>query len=494
MHIRHQELPVLPLWDINSINPDQQASRRGREGARFDYLDLSDLIAEEEPRYGACTIEVMAKQVKIPTYPQCLCLDLAVKAHTSFPQRILDVPHGRRQLHIKLKRRRWKCKGCGATITQPLNFMAEKHNMTQRLLEYVQVQSLLRTDLNVAEETGVSVRRVRTIRKGFAAHLRNTVHFETPRVLGIDGVRADGSRCIIFTDIEAHLVVDLIESGCKESIRDRLKAFPDPSQIRFVLIDMCRTERDAVRLALPHAIIIVDLFHVVRMANEVMDAVRNRLYPRTRRKREPGQPQRPRPEPFRQRRAASSAGAQRHREYWFSQQPELELAYDLKENFLEILDAKTYGELQLCKAAARRRYEEWQERFPANEENAKLLKDFKKIFIAMKNWGDLIFNYFDHGFTNAFTESMNRRIKDVRRETRGCSFETAQERAIYGTYLRKQQMEDREREVSLIKPPSKRRRPTSAKAKERPAFGAGRECGQYDEVPKHIQCAFTFTN
>jgi transposase len=372
--------------------------------------------------------------------------------------------------------------------------MAEKHNMTQCLLEYVQVQSFFRADLNVAEETGVSVRRVRTIRKEFAAHLRDTVHFETPRVLGMDGVRADGSRRIIFTNIEAHLVVDLIESGCKESIRDRLKAFPDPSQIRFVLIDMCRTERDAVRLGLPHAIIIVDLFHVVRMANEVMDVVRNRLYPRTKRKREPGQPQQPRPEPFRQRRAASSAGAQRHREYWFSQQPELELAYDLKEDFMEIFDAKTYGEVQLCKAAAHQRYEEWQERFPANEENAKLLKDFKKIFTAMKNWGDFIFNYFDHGFTNAFTESMNRRIKDVWRETRGCSFKTARERAIYGTYLRKQQMEDREREVSLIKPPSKRRRPTSAVAKERSAFGAGRERGQYDEVPKQIQCAFNFTN
>jgi transposase len=494
MYVRHQELPVLPLWDINPINPEQQVFRRGQKGVRFDYLDLPDMIAEEDPRYGKCTIEVIASQVKVPTYPQCPCLDLAVKSHTPFPQRILDVPQGRKQRHIQLKRRRWKCKGCGATITQPLSFMAEEHNMTQRLLEYVQVQSFFRTDLNVAEETGVSVRRVRTIRKGFAAHLKDTVHFETPRVLGMDGVRADGRRRIIFTDLEAHLVVDLIKSGRKKSIRDRLEAFPDPSQIRFVLIDMCRTERDAVRLALPHAVIIIDLFHVVRMANQVMNAVRNRLYPRTRCKREPGQPLRPRPEPFRQRRGASSAEAQRHREYWFSLQPELELAYDLKEDFLEIMDAKTYGEVRLCKTAARRRYEEWQERFPANEENAKLLKDFKKIFTAMKNWGDLIFNYFDHGFTNAFTESMNRRIKDVWRETRGCSFETARERAIYGTYLRKQMMEDREREVSLIKPPSKRRRPTSAVVKERPAFGAGRESGQYDEMPELIQCAFNFTN
>ncbi len=186
--------------------------------------------------------------------------------------------------------------------------------MTQRLLEYVQIQSLLRTDLNVAEETGVSVRTVRKIRKRFVAHLKVTVHFETPRVLGIDGVRADGSMRVIFTDIKAHLVLDLIKSGCEESIRARLEAFPNPSQIQYVLIDMCKTERKAVRKALPHVVIIVDLFHVVRMANQVMDAVRNRLYPRTKQKREPGQPLRPRPGPFRQRRNASSADAKSHRE------------------------------------------------------------------------------------------------------------------------------------------------------------------------------------
>lgn len=432
-------------------------------------------------------------QVKIPTYPDCLCLDPAVKAHTPFPQRILDVPQGRKQRHIKLRRLRWKCKGCGATITQPLSFMAEEHNMTQRLLEYVQVQSLLRTDLNVAEETGVSVRTVRTIRKRFAAHLEGTVQFETPRVLGLDGVRADGSRRVIFTDIEAHLVLDLIKSGHKKSIQDRLEAFPGSSQIRYVLIDMCRTEREAVREALPHAVIIVDLFHVVRMANQVMDAVRSRLYLRTKRKREPGQPLRPRPGPFRQRRGAPGADAERHREYWFSQSPELKLAYDLKEDFLEILDERNYGELQLCKAAARLRYERWRERFPANEENAKLHKDFRKIFTAMQNWGDLIFNYFDHGFTNAFTESMNRRVKDVRRETRGCSFETARERAVYGTYLRKQQAEAREREVKLIKPPSKRCQRTGSIGK----YHMGQiedENARLYEVPGWVQSAFDFTN
>jgi transposase len=257
---------------------------------------------------------------------------------------------------------------------------------------------------------------------------------------------------------------------------------------------MCKTERQAVREALPHVVIIIDLFHVIRMANQVMDTVRNRLYPRLKQKREPGQLLRPRPGPFRQRRGASSVNAESHREYWFSQPSKLKLAYDLKEDFLDIFDEETYGEFQLCKATARRRYEEWREHCPSKEEDAEMHEDFQKIFTAIENWGDLIFNYFDHGFTNAFTESMNRRIKDVRRETRGCSFETAKERAVYGTYFRKQQTEDREREVRLIKPSSKRRGQTSTTVKKRPVFGAGRVSEQFNEVPEAIQCAFTFMN
>jgi transposase len=372
--------------------------------------------------------------------------------------------------------------------------MAEGHHrITQRLLEYIQVEALLRTDLNVAEETGVCVRVVREIRTRFVERLRREVQFETPRVLGLDGVRADASKRIIFTDIEKGLVLDLITSGCKNSIRERLEAFPQAHQIQIVLIDMCRTLRQAVLEELPLAVIIIDRFHIMRSANQVMDKVRNRLYPKRKKDREPGQTERPRPEPFRQRRGPAGEAGREHRERWFLRRPELELAYDLKEAFLEIFDHETYSAEPMSKAAARRRYEQWVQRLSADKKHEELRKEFDKIITTMANWGEYVFNYFDFPFTNAFTESMNRKVKDVKRDTRGCSFNTVQGRAVFGHFIRKQMIEAREQEAAIIRKPSKRRRQIDS-TKSGAGCKAGEGSAPLYRTLEYVQTVLEFTN
>lgn len=253
---------------------------------------------------------------------------------------------------------------------------------------------------------------------------------------------------------------------------------------------MCVTLREAVRGGLRHAIII-DRFHVMRIANQVMDKVRTRLFPP---RKKDGQIERPRPEPFRQRRGPAGAAGKEHRERWFVRQPKLKLAYDLKEAVLEIFDEENYGGAEpMSKAAARRRYEQWLELLPlADGEYKQLRKDFRQIETTMRNWGEYVFNYFDHPFTNAFTESMNRKVKDNKRNTRGCSFETAQGRAVFGHFIRNQMIEDRAREAVIIRKPSKRRRGPAQTGKN-PAGGIGEGTASY-EAPKYVQVALDFTN
>jgi transposase len=47
-------------------------------------------------------------------------------------------------------------------------------------------------------------------------------------------------------------------------------------QIRFVAIDMSTTYRAAIRTGLPHATVVVDHFHVVQLANKMLNIVRRR--------------------------------------------------------------------------------------------------------------------------------------------------------------------------------------------------------------------------
>jgi transposase len=472
------------------------------EHVHADLLNLKGLESDPRPIEGKCTIEVQAWQLPIPTaHPDCVCPVKVVNAHTPFiMENVLDVPRGRKSVIINIKRLRWRCKTCGKVVTQPLTCMAEGHyKMTQPLLEYIEVQSLLVTELSLSEETGVFVRKIREIRAEFVKRLRAEVKFDTPYVLGLDGVRADEKRRrVMFTDIEAGLALDVLASGSSDSIADRIREFPGWQKIGIFTIDMCKTLRAAVLKVRFDAIIIIDLYHIMRRGNEVMDKVRRRKYPIQKTKREPGQKLRPRPEPFRKRRVARSKADKEHMKYWFGECAELELAYNLKEDFMEIFDERTYsGSLLMCKTAARRFYMKWLENLPVGEEYKDLLKDFEKITVTMKNWGEYVFNYFDYKqwYTNAFTESMNRKLRDILRDARGCSYETLRARVVFGHYLRKRLRADRELEMEAIMPRLKRRRrrQQNKKGKGAPKKGQGREGNSREYVlPDNRQMPLIF--
>ena len=492
-------------FPIGLINPTPPSIFRNLrtvdETEHADFLNLPGLITDGPVTERKTLITVQAHQARVPAYPDCNCDSRfkEVKPHTPFDMDpVFDIPRARKKVIINITRRRWRCKGCKLTVTQPLGFMAEHHyQMTQRLLEYVEVQSLLVTELSLSEETGIFVRKIREIRKGFVERIKKEVKFDAPLVLGLDGVRGDGKRRrVILTDVKGGLVLGLLKSGNKESIAAGIHEVTGWEKIRIVTIDMCKTLLAAVLKALPGVVIIIDLFHIIRTANEAMDKVRVRLFPSDEKKREPGKPLRPRPEPFRMRRADLKQCHLEYMEYWFTQKPELGLAYDLKEDFLELFDEKTYGgRLLMNKAAARSFYEDWLRKFPIGEEHKALCNDFKKIFSPMKNWREEIFNYFEYQYTNAFTESMNRKLKDIIRDARGCKFETLHARIVYGTYLRKRLKDEREAEVTSVIPKKARRQRPNQKGT------SAVKCKQEEserpnnyEPPDLRQMAFDFAN
>jgi hypothetical protein len=273
-------------------------------------------------------------------------------------------------------------------------------------------------------------------------HLDETIRFETPRVLGLDGVFArvkdeEGKsrkrECAIFTDIEAGLVIDLRPGATINEVRDRLRELPHPERVKIVLIDMSPALLAAVRQALPHAIIVVDLFHIQSKINEGLDNVRKRL--RRAATRQKGQLTMCRKELLRKRREQLTPPELKELEMWFDIKPDLRLAYDVVEACLQIWHSSS-------SRTSRARYQRWLGRFPLE-----LRKDFAELLSAFKNWGKFIFNYFDHRYTNAFTESSNRLVKDIQREARGCGFDTLRGKVVHGTLLKKELEEAREEEM-----------------------------------------------
>jgi transposase len=402
--------------------------------ANPDYLNLPGIHTLAEPECHDLCIRVQAEQIWLQKCPICGCDSRDVRPNGTREQIVLDEPRGLKSVKIILKRRSYKCWACGKKGLLPLDCLVERRGMTRRLLDFIEKESLLRPFREVALEVDLSPRTVSEIfkvRKGVAEAERSAT-FTSPRVLGIDGVYIKRKERAILTNIENKEIIDIWDSVNAGPLTEALKNLPNSDKIEVVVMDMSTPLKKAVKAALPHAAIVIDRYHIERMGNQALDKVRQRLRPKRRRKNQPTMCKSSLlRKHWRQLEGADKVEVKR----WFSIKPDLKTAYNLKERFFSIWHTKR-------KATAQENYRQWLLSVPPE-----LSKDFRELITAMNNWSEYIFNFFDHEYTNAFTESSNRRIKDIQREARRGKFDTVRAKAIYGTIVRQQLRAARERQA-----------------------------------------------
>lgn len=332
-------------------------------------------------------------------------------------QRFMDLPIHAKRVGILVGRRRFKCHSCGRTFIEPLADMDEDHRMTKRLLRFVQAESLRITFTEVAHQCGLDEKTVRDIFKAHVAELEKTHTFVTPTVLGIDELHLLGKPRCVLTNVEYRTIVDLLEKRDQKTVQKYLAGLKDGHKIEVVTMDMWRPYRLAVEATLKNAVVVVDKFHIQRMANQAMEQVRKNLRESlTDKKRR--QLKRDRFILLHRKRDLDDADLF-ILDTWTKNFPQLGQAYELKEEFFNI-----WNETE--KQAAWARYLEWKKSIPAD-----LAVQFKDITTAVDNWQGPIFNYFDTGFTNAYTEALNGVIKVANRTGRGYSFNAIRAKVLY---------------------------------------------------------------
>lgn len=149
-------------------------------------------------------------------------------------------------------------------------------------------------------------------------------------------------------------------------------------------------------------------------------------------------------------------------EKWFNEHPVLRTAYLAKEDFCRMWESGSAADAKLY-------YGEWSRQFAETaretKEQTDLRKDFEVIMSPMTHRGQQIYNYFDldQKMTNAFTEWSNRRIRDVRRESRGCSVQVMRAKVIFGTWLKQRLKEGSQKWGVKTVMPKRTRRPSEPK-------------------------------
>lgn len=406
---------------------------------QVDYLNLPGLRTLSEYRKSKTRIVVHVEQLLPTSCPECGSGTDKLKGNGTRPQHLLDEPRGSLSVRLELRRRSFSCKECNTSKLVPLDCLAEGRRMTRRLEIYIQHKSLLRPFSEIAHETGVSPKTVREI---FYEHVtklerKREERLPLPRILGLDGVYIKSKERAILTDPERGLVINLLPTVRAEPLGIALHEMIGSERVEVVTIDMSNGLRSAVSKAFRHAVIVIDRYHIQRMANECVDRVRHRLRKEIKRTR--GGVQMCHRKLVRKHRSQLSPDEQRLLERYFEIFGDLELAYETKEAFFALWRATG-------RVAAKARYDEWWAACPKEVKD-----DFKPLSNTMDEWGEFVFNYFDYPYTNAFTEASNRRIKDIQREGRGSNFQTVRYKAIFGTLLRKELKAAREQDPGYAK-------------------------------------------
>lgn len=323
--------------------------------------------------------------------------------------------HGKR-VGIYVDTRRYQCQSCNKTFYEPLPNVDEKRKMTTRLVNWIGKQAISRTFASLAEEIGVSEGTVRSIFRDYINELEKTVRFEIPRWMGIDEIHLIKPRCVV-SNIQNNTIVDILKDRNKATVTRYLSQLDRLDQVQYVAMDMWRPYRDAVEIVIPDAQIVIDKFHVVRMANDALERVRKSL-------REQLTPK--------QRRGLMDDRfvlLKRERDLtdiesfmldgWCQNYPELGLAYRQKEDFYAIYDAKSPAE-------AKALFTNW-----LHTLTPEIRDQFNDLVRAWQNWEPYICNYFNHPVTNAYTESLNNLIRVMNRLGRGYSFDALRAKILF---------------------------------------------------------------
>ncbi|AYF26725.1 ISL3 family transposase [Micromonospora tulbaghiae] len=369
------------------------------------------------------------------------CGQRAVRVKQWATTRPRDLPVAGRPVRLRWRKRRWYCPtpACPRrSFTEQVAQVPARSRLTTRLRQAAgaAVADGGRTMVQAARDHGISWP---VVAAAFTTHATAVLPAEPEpvAVLGIDEVRRGKPRWIwdeqaaswTTTADRWHVgFVDLsggqgllaqIEGRTTAAVTGWLAARPPAwrEHVTAVAIDMCTVFKAAIRQVLPHALLAVDHFHIVQLANRAVTEVRRRMTLTHRGRRGRGTD----PE-WRMRNRLTRSAARMPGKHVDRLVDTLEAlpatigapiltAWNAKEDLLDLLaTARTHPDREHVHHLLHRFYT----RCAATE-----LPELHRLATTIDTWWPQIHAFLTTGITNAGSEGTNRVIKTVARDAYG---------------------------------------------------------------------------
>ncbi|MEH1016866.1 ISL3 family transposase [Micromonospora sp. CPCC 206060] len=352
-----------------------------------------------------------------------------------------DLPVAGRTTRLRWQKRRWRCDqdGCPRrSFTEQVRQVPPRTRSTTRLRQAAgaAVGDAGRTIVQSARDHGLSWPIVAA---AFTTHAQQVLPAEPGpvTVLGIDEVRRGKPRWTFdavtetwtrtadrwhvgFCDLTGgQELLAQVEGRTTAAVTGWLRQRPATwrQQVHVVAIDMCTVFKAAVREVLPHAILVVDHFHIVQLANRAVTEVRRRMTATHRSRR--GRASDPE---WQLRNRLTRSAARMHARHVGRLADTLTnlparigapilAAWNAKEDLLDLLAvARTHPDRETVNRLLHRFYT----RCAATD-----LPELHRLATTIETWWPQILAFLYTGITNAGSEGTNRVIKTTARNAYG---------------------------------------------------------------------------
>lgn len=395
----------------------------------------------EQVGFGERVVHVQTDDESASGCPGCGVVSTSVKGRvTTSPG---DLPYGETGISVVWHKRRWRCvePACArGSFTEAIGEVPAGRRTTGRLRRAIAtaVGEAARSVAEVADAYGVAWP---TAHAAFVEHADALLAEPEPtRVLGIDETRRGKPRWVRGSDTDPWRRVDPYDTGFVDLagsqgmlgqregrtsktvidwLRERTPEFRDA--IEFVAIDPAAVYANAVRTEglLPNARLVVDHFHLVKLANDAVTKVRRRVIWEQKGRRgrsiDPAWANRRRLLTAKQRLSAKGFAKMWNALIDADPSAQILTAWIAKEELRKLLAlARTHPPRQTI-AAQLYAFYHWCAQADIAEVHT--------LAGTVETWWPEIEAFIDTGITNAKTEGLNRLVKQVKRS--GCGFRNA---------------------------------------------------------------------
>lgn len=369
-------------------------------------LDLPDLIASEVIHQEDKIIFITRKKEE---YVKCpVCGTLTDKVHDSRWQNIIDSPIRGKRVILRLDKKRYRCSNCSTRgFTQAFDSIDLYARKTKRFDEYLANQAAGRDYSRVAKENHLSYTAVENaVKKQIDPIIeKKTSNINDLKAISIDefALLKHHKYGVVISDPINQEIIDILPSRKKDDLIRYFSKWTQEQRDKIAIfsMDMWNPYKVVAESIFPNAEITIDKFHLVALLNKALDEVRkdaqNSVNDAHRKQ-------------FYMSRTllkkrAEDLDDKSHQKlvHLFELYPPLEVAWELKEEFRDMLQLSS---LEEAVDALKR----WYERISSSK-----LKPFLEVKQTIRRWEKDILNYFRTKVTNGFAEGINNKIKLIKR-------------------------------------------------------------------------------